>query len=498
MANSIPPYILSLINLDISNILTKIINLSFQTGIFPASLKLVKVIPVYKNKGSNTSFNNYRPISLLSNIDKIFEKLVHSRVVSFLDRFNLIFLRQFGFRKKHSTSHTLISLTENIRKSLDAGWFSCGVFIDLQKAFDTVDHSILLEKLKHYGIRGITNNWFKSYLSNRNQFVFVSGEKSETKTIKHGVLQGSVPGPLLFILYINDLQSTIRNSNTFLFADDTCLLNSNSKIKCIEKQLNYDLKMLYKWLCASKISLNVTKTEVVLFHHDNKPIDHELRLKLNGKYLSLSESVKYLGITINHNLSFSQQLDSLSIKLRHANGALSKIRHVANKSVLCSVFNSLFMSHLSYGCQSWAQNINLNTSRIYKLQKSATRILTFSDFQAHSDPLFKELKILKISQLVNLRNLVLVHEALNKSCPRDIINTFNLKYYNNSHITRGNTSRLLAKPTCRTLNFGLNSVTYQSISHWNEIQLRFKDTDLSLISKPKFYQLALNFVVDKN
>ena len=179
--------------------------------------------------------------------------------------------------------------------------------------------------------------------------------------------------------------------------------------------------MLYKWLCASKISLNVTKTEVVLFHHDNKPIDHELRLKLNGKYLSLSESVKYLGITINHNLSFSQQLDSLSIKLRHANGALSKIRHVANKSVLCSVFNSLFMSHLSYGCQSWAQNINLNTSRIYKLQKSATRILTFSDFQAHSDPLFKELKILKISQLVNLQNLVLVHEALNKSCPRDII-----------------------------------------------------------------------------
>ena len=496
--NSIPPNILSLLNIDISNILSKIINLSFETGIFPSSLKLVKVIPVYKNKGSNTNFNNYRPISLLSNIDKIFEKLVHSRVVSFLDKFDLIFHKQFGFRKKHSTSHTLISLTEEIRKALDAGQFSCGVFIDLQKAFDTVDHSVLLEKLKYYGIRGIENNWFKSYLSNRNQFVFVSGEKSDIKIIKHGVPQGSVLGPLLFILYINDLKSAIRNCNTFLFADDTCLLNSNTKLKTIEKNLNYDLKMLYKWLCASKISLNITKTEVVLFHHDNKTIDHELKLKLNGKHLSLSENVKYLGITINHNLSFSQHQDSLSIKLRHANGALSKIRHVASKSVLRSVFNSLFMSHLSYGCQTWAQNINLNTNRIYKLQKSATRILTFSDFQTHSDPLFRQLNILKISEIVKLRNLILIHEALNKSCPNDIINTLNLNYHNNSHNTRSKTSKLLIKPYCRTSKFGINSITYQSITHWNEIQQHFKDTDLSQLSKSKFYQTAFEFIIDKN
>ena len=240
------------------------------------------------------------------------------------------------------------------------------------------------------------------------------------------------------------------------------------------------------------------KLRLSYFIKIKKKIDHEIKLKLNGKYLSLSKSVKYLGVIINHNLSFTEHLDSLSIKLRNANGALSKIRHVASESVLKSVFNSLFMSHLSYGCQTWAQNTNLNTSRIYKLQKSATRILTFSDFHAHSEPLFRQLNVLKISELVRLRNLILIYEALNKTCPNDIIDTLNLNYYNNSHITRGKTSRLLSKPICRTTKFGINSVTFQSISQWNEIQRHYKDTDLCLLSKTKFYQTASKFVVDRN
>ena len=250
---------------DISDILTKIINLSFETGIFPSALKLVKVIPVFKNKGSNQDYNNYRPISLLSNVDKIFEKLVHRRIVSFLDKYDAIYQKQFGFRKQHSTAHTLISLTEEIRRALDKGQFSCGVFIDLQKAFDTVDHTILLNKLKHYGIRGKANKWFHSYLTDRRQFVSIAGANSEIRHILHGVPQGSVLGPLLFIIYINDIYLSILNSSTYLFADDTGILNSNDNPKHIEKQLNKDLNSLFKWLCANKISLNVTKTEVVLF-----------------------------------------------------------------------------------------------------------------------------------------------------------------------------------------------------------------------------------------
>ena len=494
--NSIPPNILNLLLVDISEILLKIMNLSFETGIFPSSLKLVKVIPIFKNKGSEQDFNNYRPISLLSNIDKIFEKLVHSRLISFLDQHSQIISKQFGFRKKHSTAHTLISLIEEIRSHLDKGQFSCGVFIDLQKAFDTVDHNILLEKLKHYGVRGVANNWFKSYLSNRNQFVFISGCKSEIRTVKHGVPQGSVLGPLLFILYINDICNAITHSSTWLFADDTGLLNSNNSLKTIEKQLNKDLKSLYKWLCSSKISLNVAKTEVVLFHHEGKFIDHKIRLKLNGKQLSINKGVKYLGIYIDSNLSFTNHLEQLCRKLRNANGAISKIRHVASYPVLKSVFNSLFSSHISYACQSWAQNTNLNSSRVFKLQKAALRLLTFSEFQTPSQPLFYQLKILKISDLVKLRNLILIHEILNAFSPADISNTFNLNYYNNSHNTRGRTIGLLVKPQCRTTKFGLNSVTFQSISHWNDLQCHYKDIDLASVSQAKFYGLAFTYLLE--
>ena len=204
-----------------------LINRSFTTGIFPSALKTSKVIPVFKNKGSNQTVDNYRPISLLSNIDKIFEKLVYSRLISFLELHNVLSEKQFGFRKKHSTNDALISLTEEIRRSLDSGKLSCGVFIDLQKAFDTVDHEILLHKLKLYGIRGVANRWFRSYLTNRIQFVTYSGSNSKTKIISAGVPQGSVLGPLLFLIYINDLCNAIQFSQTSLFADDTSIIYSD-------------------------------------------------------------------------------------------------------------------------------------------------------------------------------------------------------------------------------------------------------------------------------
>ena len=163
-----------------------------------------KTIPIFK-KGSRLLVSNYRPISLLSNLNKILEKIVHSRVYSFLEDLNCIYSLQFGFRKKHSTNHALIEITETIRQALDNKKFACGIFVDLQKAFDTVNHDILVAKLEHYGIRGSANQWFASYLKNRTQFVSILGYDSSVKPINHGVPQGSFLGPLLLLLYINDL-----------------------------------------------------------------------------------------------------------------------------------------------------------------------------------------------------------------------------------------------------------------------------------------------------
>ena len=230
--------------------LKEIINLSFSTGIYPTQLKLAKVIPTFKNKGDPLLVSNYRPISLLSNVNKIFQRIVHKRLYSFLNKYNCIYEFQFGFRAQHSTNNALLSLTEKIREALDSkgGIFACGVFIDLQKAFDTVDHSILLKKIKHYGIRGLTNQWFKSYLSGRTQFTSVNGYDSKIKDMKNGVPQGSVLVPLLFLIYINELHNAIKFSTVHHFADYTNLLVSNSCIKKIQDQINLDLK----YLCKSK------------------------------------------------------------------------------------------------------------------------------------------------------------------------------------------------------------------------------------------------------
>ena len=200
--NSFPTDIFHLIKFSIAQPLVDIINLSFQKGIYIDGLKISKVVPVFKDKGSDLDHTNYRPISLLSNINKIIEKLMHERLYSFLEKNKCIYELQFGFRAAHSTTHALNDLTEDIRKAIDNNSFSVGVFIDLQKAFDTVDHDILIKKLDHYGIRGSANAWFKSYLSDRKQYVTINGVDSELKSMKYGVPQGSVLGPLLFLIYI--------------------------------------------------------------------------------------------------------------------------------------------------------------------------------------------------------------------------------------------------------------------------------------------------------
>ncbi len=241
-----------------------ICNLSFETSTFPDQMKKAKVTPIFK-AGNKREFTNYRPVSLLPQFSKIIEKLFDVRLQKFIDKHNLLNNGQYGFRSNCSTSFALMELIEEICNNLDNKKLTVGVFIDLKKAFDTIDHNLLLQKLDFYGIRGATNDWVKSYLTNRKQFVQVDGHSSDLLDIICGVPQGSVLGPKLFILYINDLCNVSSLVKYVLFADDTNIFKSGDNLQSLCIEISNELNKISVWFNVNKLSLNVSKTHFMVF-----------------------------------------------------------------------------------------------------------------------------------------------------------------------------------------------------------------------------------------
>ena len=256
---SFPTHILRSAKHNISQPLSVLLNKSLEYGIYPTKLKIAKVIPMYKNDDPSDPFN-YRPISLLSVFNRIFEKITYYRLKSFLEKKNIFNDTQYGFREKRSTEHAILDIINQIENNMDNKMYSCGIFIDLKKAFDTVDHLILLQKLDHYGVRGVTNNWFASYLLGRQQKTQIGAKNiSKKEVILSGVPQGSVLGPLLFLVYINDISNSSDQLKFYLFADDTNLLYADKNLRELENKVNTELSKIYDWLVANKLSLNIKK-----------------------------------------------------------------------------------------------------------------------------------------------------------------------------------------------------------------------------------------------
>ena len=235
--------------------LLHILNLSLSTSTVPASWKVARCVPVFKG-GDAKELDNYRPISVLPIFSKILERVVHHQLYEYLESNKLLSPYQFGFRKNHSTSSAVVHLTDTVRKSMDMGKLTGALFIDLRKAFDTVDHECLTSKLPNYGIDNTELKWFQDYLSNRSQIVSFKGERSSEENILFGVPQGSILGPLLFLIHVNDLHQQIEKSNVIMYADDTVLLFSDKSETEIEKALNHDAKLLHDWMCRNGLILN--------------------------------------------------------------------------------------------------------------------------------------------------------------------------------------------------------------------------------------------------
>ena len=399
---------------------------------------------------------------------------MYNRIESFLAEYDTIYEHQYGFRKKHSTNHALLSIVESIRNNLDNKTFSCGVFVDLEKAFDTVNHTILLAKLDHYGIRDNALAWFRSYLSNRKQSSTANGATSSNLNVTCGVPQGSILGPLLFIIYINDMHHALDKSKVHHFADDTNLLYSHKDPQVIRITMNNELKLLYEWLCANRLSLNVDKTEFIIFRPPKTKLDNRVILKLHNTKIHESRKIKYLGLIMDDRLTWKFHINELCKKLGRSVGMLYKLRHLCPANVLRSLYFSLFNSHLSYGLPVWGNTAKVYMEKVLNLQKKAVRAITFADYTAPSLPIYKELEILSLSDLFKHQTSSLMWDLDHDTLPRSLATYFSKIRDEHPYSTRLAASDKLAIKKYNTKTYGLNSFQTQGALILNDL----KDNEL--------------------
>ena len=414
--NSTPIKLLKIIGPSFSPFLALIVNQSFQSGIFSDKLKIAKVISLFKTGNPELPLN-YRPISLLPIFSKILEKLMYRRLYRFLEHQKVLYSLQFGFQENHSIDRALVSLTEAVRNTLDNKRLGCGIFIDLQKAFDTVNHRILLSKLEHYGVHGCALEWFRSYLPDRKQYVSVNGSNSDLLSITSGVSQGSVLGPLLFLIYINDLPNASKKLIFYLFADDTNIYNESKNLSKLLKIVNKEFRLIKRWLDANKLSSSIDKTIYIIVHSSSRNVPSDLTIKIGKKHVKRSKFVKFFGLLFDEHLSWKYHLSELSKKLASTCGIFFKIRNLLPLDVLLCLYNALFLSFLQYGLIVWGQPFASYIDLIFKLQKKAVRSISFQPRLSPSLPIFKDLKLLKLFDIFKVRLLTFVYDSINKTSP---------------------------------------------------------------------------------
>ena len=453
--------------------LLHIINLSFSQGVFPDELKLAKVLPLFKN-GDKMLINNYRPVSILPSLSKIYEKLMYDKLNSFLDQNDILNDHQFGFRSKHSTSMALSLLVDKILDALDNNELVLGVFLDFSKAFDTIDHRILLKKLEHYGVRGLSLSWFDSYLTCRKQFVSYNNAKSETANISCGVPQGSILGPLLFIIYINDI---VRVSNVLfpvVFADDTNVFIQGKNIDTMCKTMNAELEKLLHWLNINKLSLNVNKTHYMVFHKSRHKVSMCHKLSINNVEINYVDKTKFLGVIIDSKLSWKEHIKHITSKLAKSIGIISKARKFVDNKSLLTLYYAFCYPYIKYCIEIWGGTNDTTLLPLIKRQKRLVRVISGAPYRAHTENLFKELNVLKLNNVFQLSVSMFMYKFVNGLLPNVFKNFYKCNNMNHSYNTRQ--SSLFQTPAVKS-DLLFRSIRIKGVHIWNYL---FKNIDVNV------------------
>lgn len=449
----------------LSPVLTHIMNLSLSSGLFPKKMQTAKVIVLYKG-GNKNEFSNYRPISILPVFSKCLEKIIHNRVTSFCTKFSLISDSQYGFRRGRSTEFALLEQKELILKSFEEKKLIMGVFIDFSKAFDRIDHITLIKKLECYGIRGIPLVLLQSYLTFRQQYVVINGHSSSVQPIRAGVPQGSILGPLLFNLYINDIVNISKVPSFIIYADDTSLFFSGIEIEDLGNETNTSLEKLYNWSEVNSLVINTSKSKAVLFKPKNRRISSSFNIILGPSVIEIVPNVKTLGVYFNEQMSWDTHVNNIVKKLSRVLGKLCQFRNLLPRHIKMLIYKALFMPHLNYCNLVWCTTSLSNINKLHLLEKKAVRTILNVPFDTHTPPLFKELCLITVPDLYEYNLLTRYRSTIRSNEPFlvHISNlTLNFRVYD---VREGENWKI---PTNRT-NYGFQMLRYNLPFVLNKLQ----------------------------